>query len=138
MGLYFILPLIVYSFVEYYKDLKEGDTLSYLKIRYIFYNIFCFMNSTRGLMFLRAFISNEKIRINLFKYYLTSSIFYTIDRTNLKRERRFTNSSKGTFRSSTSSFLFDDNNKKINSIESESNEEEEKLLELNNKDDNAN
>ena len=51
------------------------------------------MNSIRGWMFFRVFISNEKIKLFLFKNYLTSSVFYTIDKINLKRERRISTAS---------------------------------------------
>lgn len=136
LGLYFIFPLIIYSFIEYFKDIDEQQDLVYLKKRYIFYNIYCFMNSTRGWMFFRVFISNEKIKIFLFKNYLKSSIFYTIDKTYLKRERRFTNDSKGTLSSSISSLLSYGNNKRINSVDFGKSEDEEKILELNNQDNN--
>ena len=71
LGLYFIFPLIVYSYIELYKDTSQLKDLTYLRIRYIIFNIYCFMNSTRGWMFFRVFISNEKIKIYLFKNYLT-------------------------------------------------------------------
>ena len=125
LGLYFIVPLIVYSFFEYFKNTEH---LSHLRRRYIFYNIYCFMNSTRGWMFFRVFISNEKIKIYLFKNYLTSTIFYTIDKIILKRERGFSQTSLGSLESSNSS-MFSNDDKAINS--ERKNEENEKLLELN-------
>ena len=89
LGIYYFVPLVVYSFIEYFKDRESEDNLNYLKSRYIFYNINCFLNSIRGWMFFRVFISNEKIKMFLFKKYLTSSIFYSIDKIKLKRERIF-------------------------------------------------
>ena len=130
LGLYFIFPLIVYSYIELYKDTSQLTDLTYLRIRYIIFNIYCFMNSTRGWMFFRVFISNEKIKIYLFKNYLTSKIFYTIDKITLKRERGFTQTSIGSFKSSSSSSLFSDDTKN-NVEEYAKNDEEEKLLELN-------
>ena len=142
LGVYFFLPLMVYSYIEFFKPeeqtLETSENLDYLRARYIFFNIYCFMNSTRGWMFFRVFISNEKIKIYLFKNYLTSSIFYSIDKISLKRERNFTISSIGSLqsnRSSDSSLLLENNNKKNNIIDNnEKNEDEEKLLELNNND----
>jgi hypothetical protein len=78
LGIYFFVPLVIYSFIEYFKDSKSENDLGYLKARYIFYNINCFMNSTRGWLFFRVFISNEKIKIFLFKNYLTSSISFSL------------------------------------------------------------
>ena len=136
LSLYFIIPLLLYSYYEYFnykisqedenKKEKEEKELIYLKARFILYNIYCFMNSTRGWMFFRVFISNEKIKIYLFKNFLTSNIFYSIDKIILKRERRFTQSSIGSLQSSNSS-LFSNDDKIINNEKNE----EEKLLELN-------
>ena len=133
LGLYFIFPLIVYSYIEYFKNSDHLKDLTYLRIRYIIFNIYCFMNSTRGWMFFRVFISNEKIKIYLFKNYLTSKIFYTIDKISLKRERGFTQTSMDSLKSSSSS-LFSNDDTKINAEEGEKNEEEEKILELNEND----
>ena len=136
LSLYFIIPLLLYSYYEYFNykisnedgndKEKEEKELIYLKARFILYNIYCFMNSTRGWMFFRVFISNEKIKIYLFKNFLTSNIFYSIDKIILKREREFTQTSIGSLQSSNSSFFSNDD--KI--INNEKNEEE-KLLELN-------
>ena len=60
LGLLFFGPLAVYSYIEYFKNKEDKEKLTYLQIRYIFYNIYCFMNSIRGWMFFRVFISNEK------------------------------------------------------------------------------
>ena len=87
------------------------------------------MNSTRGWMFFRVFISNEKIKIYLFKNYLTSKIFYTIDKIKLNRERGFTQSSIDSLKCPSSS-LFNSDDTKINAEECEKKEEEEKILEL--------
>ena len=136
LSLYFIIPLLLYSYYEYFnykisqedenKKEKEEKELIYLKARFILYNIYCFMNSTRGWMFFRVFISNEKIKIYLFKNFLTSNIFYSIDKIILKRERGFTQTSIGSLQSSNSS-LFSNDDKIINNEKNE----EEKLLELN-------
>ena len=133
LGLYFIFPLLLYTYIEYFKVKNDLKDLAYLRIRYIIFNIYCFMNSTRGWMFFRVFISNEKIKIFLFKNYLTSKIFYTIDKIILKRERGFTKSSSGSFKSSSAS-LFNNDDTKINEVdglEGDKNDEEVKLLELN-------
>ena len=127
LSLYFIVPLLVYSHFEYFKDIEH---YIFLRLRYIFYNVYCFMNSTRGWIFFRVFISNEKIKIYLFKNYLTSAIFYSIDKIILKRERGFTQTSIGSIQSSNSSKLSNDD-KAINSGGNTKNEEDEKLLELN-------
>ena len=167
LGLYFIVPLIVYSYIEYFKKIEsenEDGDLNYLKARFIFYNILCFMNSTRGLMFFRVFISNEKIKMYLFKKYLTSSVFYTIDKIKPRRERSFTKSSANSMvLNTTITALFDDDsfeyksskNKKLPEIvnkkdinekdkdkdnedniddDSKNNEEDKLLVELNDKD----
>ena len=123
--LYFIFPLLLYSYFEYFKNIHK---VIYLKRRYYFYNIYCFLNSTRGWMSFRVFISNEKIKIYLFKNYLTSNIFYSIDKINLKRERQFTKSSLGSLNLNSSILSNDD--KIINSEGNEMKEEEEKLLNL--------
>ena len=136
LSLYFIIPLLLYSYYEYFNykisnedgndKEKEEKELIYLKARFILYNIYCFMNSTRGWMFFRVFISNEKIKIYLFKNFLTSNIFYSIDKIILKREREFTQTSIGSLQSSNSS-LYSNDDKIINNEKNE----EEKLLELN-------
>ena len=141
LGLFFFCPLVVYSYIEYFKNKEDKEKLTYLQIRYIFYNIYCFMNSIRGWMFFRVFISNEKIKMFLFKKYLTSSVFYTIDKINLKRERRITTSSETTLTNISiyDSFLMDTSfgisNKKNISVgfnkKKNNEEDEEKSLEAN-------
>lgn len=106
LGLFFFCPLTVYAYIEYGKGDEDEEKLKYLQIRYIFYNIYCFMNSIRGWMFFRVFISNEKIKLFLFKNYLTSSVFYTIDKINLKRERRISTASHTSNTSLTNNELF--------------------------------
>ena len=139
LGIYFFVPLVIYSFIEKYKA-EESSSLSYLKARYIFYNINCFMNSIRGWMFFRVFISNEKIKMFLFKNYLTSSVFYTIDKIKLKRERNISTLSEDIAMQSVEGSLFLDSsfgsmNKKINSDSSEKDIDDEiKENELNKKD----
>ena len=138
LGIYYFVPLVVYSFIEYFKDRESEDNLNYLKSRYIFYNINCFLNSIRGWMFFRVFISNEKIKMFLFKKYLTSSIFYSIDKIKLKRERIFDQVCEGSHVLGSENTLIESsfgsiNNKRINSIGSEkNNNDEDKTLELNN------
>jgi hypothetical protein len=73
----FVLPIMIYSWLEYYKD---KDNLGFLRTRFVFYNINCFLNSIRGYMIFKVFMSNEKIKIYLFTNYLKSSIFYSIDK----------------------------------------------------------
>lgn len=139
LGIYFFVPLVIYSFIEKFKA-EESSSLGYLKARYIFYNINCFMNSIRGWMFFRVFISNEKIKMFLFKNYLTSSVFYTIDKIKLKRERNISTISEDITMQSVEGSLFLDSsfgsmNKKINSDRSEKDSDDEiKETELNKKD----
>ena len=143
LGLFFFGPLAVYSYIEYFKNKEDKEKLTYLQTRYIFYNIYCFLNSIRGWMFFRVFISNEKIKMFLFNEYLTSSVFYSIDKISLKRERRLTSpdepiitniSNNDSFSMDTS---FGSSGKKSNSakINEEKNvdEDQEKLLEPNKK-----
>ena len=137
LGYYFFIPLCVYSFMEFYTN---DEKMRYLRARYIFYNIYCFMNSIRGYMFFRVFISNEKLRMFLFKKYLTSSVFYTIDKINLPRERSLTMNSINSFHSADGSINLEGGDKKlllfgdgkINDIEED--EEKNKILELDVKD----
>ena len=83
----YVIPLFVYAWIDYtyltnIKDYEEN--IYYLRIRYAFFNIYCFMNSIRGFLFFLAFIVNEKIKIFLFKNYLNFEIFKTIDK--IKKE----------------------------------------------------
>ncbi len=77
LGLLFFIPIAAYSWIEF--SLNDDD-LYHLKIRFYSYNINCFINSIRGWMYFKVFISNEKIKIFLFKNFLTSSIFDSIDK----------------------------------------------------------
>ena len=97
IGILFVLPLLIFSIIEYSNKKNwitttssqiEDDLggLELLRNRFIFYNINCFLNSIRGWLYFKIFISNEKIKIFLFKNYLTSSIFYTVDKIEKKRE----------------------------------------------------
>ena len=152
LGLYFLLPLAVYSWIEYSKETDNEDNkdnkdnndnkeLMPLRIRFYFYNINCFINSIRGYLYFRVFISNEKIKLFLFKKYLTSSIFKTIDKINPLRERAFSNHSKTdiSISSDVGALLVEqetNDKKRINSISITDDEDEDelKLVELNNKD----
>ena len=58
------------------------ENMSFLRTRYAFYNIYCFMNSIRGWLFFKVFILNEKIKKLLFDKYLNFEIFKTIDKIN--------------------------------------------------------
>jgi len=140
LGLYFLLPLTIYSWIEYSKE-NQNEDLNPLRIRFYFYNINCFINSIRGWLYFKVFISNEKIKLFLFKKYLTSSIFKTIDKINPIRERSFSNHSKTDISiSSDMGALLEDQEpnvkNRINSISNtdDDDEDELKLVELNNKD----
>ena len=79
----YVIPLTAYGWIEYrYLNKKDSyqDNMNFLKIRYIFFSIYCFMNSIRGLLFFNVFIMNEKIKIFLFKKFLFFEIFKTIDK----------------------------------------------------------
>lgn len=143
IGLVFVLPLLILSIVELEnkaqwlnkeitnpaEDSKEqvdlSGTLDYLRTRFIFYNINCFLNSIRGWLYFKIFISNEKIKIFLFKKYLTSSIFYTIDKISNDREISTSrnNSISQTIQSSDGSMLIEDSfgSSKSGTMNSESN-----------------
>ena len=73
----FVIPIMIYSWMEYFKDKND---IGFLRTRFAFYNINCFLNSIRGYMIFKIFMSNEKIKIYLFTNYLKSSIFYSIDK----------------------------------------------------------
>ena len=92
----YVLPLIVYTWIEYgylnNEELHSGD-MGYLRVRYIFYNIYSFFSSIRGWLFFRVFITNEKIKIYIFKKYLFFEIFKTIDYINEKEESESNRSS---------------------------------------------
>jgi hypothetical protein len=126
IGLCFFLPLVILSIIELHNKAqwldknekknneetnKEEDqgNLEYLRARFIFYNINCFLNSIRGWLYFKIFISNEKIKIFLFKKYLTSSIFYTIDKIDKNREISVSrNNSSQQIESSDGSILIED------------------------------
>ena len=126
IGLCFFLPLVILSIIELQNKSqwldnngkKKNDetneeedqrNLEDLRIRFIFYNINCFLNSIRGWLYFKIFISNEKIKIFLFKKYLTSSIFYTIDKIDKNREISVSrNNSSQQIESSDGSILIED------------------------------
>ena len=54
--------------------------MNYYRIRYAFFNIYCFANSIRGFLFFLVFIMNEKIKKYIFENYLYFEIFKTIDK----------------------------------------------------------
>ena len=82
LNLAYIVPLIIYIWIEYYYlshySVQKGN-MSILRLRYFFYNIYCFMNSIRGYIFFIVFINNEKIKDYLFKKYFYFDFFKTID-----------------------------------------------------------
>ena len=102
----YIVPLSVYLWIEYAylaikdkqanQDNKENGirkNINYLRARYLFYNIYCFMNSIRGLLYFKVFNDNEKIKMYLFKNFLYFDLFKTIDQIN-EEEVSNENSSK--------------------------------------------
>jgi hypothetical protein len=81
----YIVPLLSYIWVEYYYldyYCKCRKNISILRLRYSFYNLYCFMNSIRGLIFFYVFLDNEKISEFFFKKYLYFDLFKTIDQLN--------------------------------------------------------
>jgi len=92
----YVLPLIVYTWIEYVyledEDSHSND-MGYLRRRYIFYNIYSFLSSIRGWLFFRVFITNEKIKIYIFKKFLFFEIFKTIDYINEKEKSESNRSS---------------------------------------------
>ena len=154
IGFCFVLPLIIFSIIEFINkkkwldngqtrqneaenEIEEKGKLEYLRLRFIFYNINCFLNSIRGWFYFKIFISNEKIRIFLFKRYLTSSIFYTIDKIDKKREisasRNINNSQQ--IESSDGSIFLEDSfgssrSGTLNSESSDKNDAKNKLFEM--------
>jgi hypothetical protein len=148
IGFIFVMPLLVFSFVEYnYKkkwmtgefenESNDKGTLDYLRIRFILYNINCFLNSIRGWWYFKIFISNEKIKIFLFKRYLTSSIFYTIDKIDKTREISVSrnNSTSQQIESSDGSIYIEDSlgssrSGTLNSESVDKNDEKNELLEM--------
>ena len=97
LNLAYIVPLIVYLWIEFSYLINYGqyfDKMYMLRIRYAFYNIYCFMNSIRGYIFFIVFINNEKIKDYLFKKYLHFDLFKTIDQINEEEEMSDIRSSK--------------------------------------------
>lgn len=96
----YIIPLTIYLWIEYaYLHLKENDEevrkdMVLLRVRYTFYNIYCFMNAIRGYVYFRVFIDNEKIKMYLFKKYLHFDLFKTIDQIQEEEELLNEKSSK--------------------------------------------
>ena len=148
IGLFFFLPLLILSIIELQnksqwldnngkKKIEETNKdLEDLRIRFIFYNINCFLNSIRGWLYFKIFISNEKIKIFLFKKYLTSSIFYTIDKIDKNREISVSrnNSSSQQIESTDGSILIEDSfgssrSGTLNS-EADKNDEKNELFEM--------
>ena len=99
MNLLYIIPLTLYLWIEYnYLSFKEKEEdldkdpakkdreydarkdMDILRIRYTFYNIYCFMSSIRGYIYFRVFIDNETIKMYLFKKYLHGNLFKTMDK----------------------------------------------------------
>ena len=70
------------------------DKMDYLRVRYTFYNIYCFINSIRGFVYFRVFIDNETIKMYLFKKYLHFDLFKTIDQIQEEEELLNEKSSK--------------------------------------------
>ena len=97
LNLAYIVPLIVYLWIEFSYLINYDqffDKMYMLRIRYAFYNIYCFMNSIRGYIFFIVFINNEKIKDYLFKKYLHFDLFKTIDQINEEEEMSDIRSSK--------------------------------------------
>ena len=79
----YIIPLFAYAWIEYnYLSNKDNydEDMNYYRIRYAFFNIYCFSNSIRGFLFFLVFIMNEKIKKYIFENYLYFEIFKTIDK----------------------------------------------------------
>ena len=97
----YIVPLTVYLWIEYaylvFKGKENGnlsEDMNYLRIRYVFYNIYCFLNSMRGFLYFRVFIDNEKIKLYLFQNFLYFDLFKTIDQLSEEEELSNERSSK--------------------------------------------
>ena len=153
IGVCFFFPLVILSIIELNNKMQwlennrkvkideenEVDVqgnLDFLRVRFIFYNINCFLNSIRGWLYFKIFISNEKIKIFLFKKYLTSSIFYTIDKIDKTREISVSrnNSTSQAIESSDGSILIEDSfgssrSGTLNS-EADKNDEKNELFEM--------
>ena len=97
LNLAYIVPLIVYLWIEFFYLINYEqyfEKMYMLRVRYAFYNIYCFMNSIRGYIFFIVFINNEKIKDYLFKKYLHFDLFKTIDQINEEEEMSDIRSSK--------------------------------------------
>ena len=139
LGYYYFVPLCVYCFIEYSID-KDSTNLRFLRARYIFYNIYCFLNSIRAWMFFKVFISNEKLKMLLFSKYLTSSVFYTIDKIYLPRERNSSINSISSYQSIDGVLSIEGGDKKelplgitekkINNVDNEDDDDEKEKLPL--------
>lgn len=85
LNLAYVIPIQILAWIEF-SFLSDKDhnieNMSFLRTRYAFYNIYCFMNSIRGWLFFKVFILNEKIKKLLFDKYLNFEIFKTIDKIN--------------------------------------------------------
>lgn len=127
LGLFFFIPIATYSLIEYFKDTKKNN-LSHLRRRFYAYNINCFINSIRGWMYFRVFISNEKIKLYLFKNFLTSSIFDSIDKIIDIRKRRSSIYSNSSEQSDNSTKKKENENTIL-----DDNDDEEQLMEFNNR-----
>ena len=105
----YIIPLTIYLWIEYAYLVRKGnindtepekiksrliDKMDYLRVRYTFYNIYCFINSIRGFVYFRVFIDNETIKMYLFKKYLHFDLFKTIDQIQEEEELLNEKSSK--------------------------------------------
>ena len=136
LNLAYIVPLIVYLWIEFfyldnYKDFKAD--MNMLRVRYAFYNIYCFMNSIRGYIFFIVFINNEKIKDYLFKKYLHFDLFKTIDQINEEEEMSDIRSSKVIENTGITKLEKEiNNNFESNSVDLTNNvsDEEKKMIEL--------
>jgi hypothetical protein len=109
----YIIPLSVYLWIEYiYLSMKEKEEdldknpaekdreydarkdMDLLRIRYTFYNIYCFLSSIRGYFYFRVFIDNETIKMYLFKKYFYADLFKTMDKIQEEEELSNEKSSK--------------------------------------------
>ena len=94
----YIVPLSIYLWIEF-AHLHQNDSLrksmSYLRVRYIFYNIYCFLNSIRGWIFFKALITNEKIKIFILKKFFYFDLFKTIEQ--IEQEEELSNPKSSTF-----------------------------------------
>ena len=108
----YIIPLTLYLWIEFnYLSFKEKEEhldelgkrdreydarkdMDILRIRYAFYNIYCFLSSIRGYFYFRVFIDNETIKMYLFKKYFYADLFKTMDKIQEEEELSNEKSSK--------------------------------------------